>query len=92
VLRSVADAGGLTREGLTQIFGDDLSAGAGRLERFLQDLGVSTDFRSYGIAPDGWKTLILDAFDGERGQNFTGTRPALLRAAGLSERESMSAQ
>jgi phosphonate metabolism-associated iron-containing alcohol dehydrogenase len=92
VLRSVADAGGLTREGLTQIFGDDLSAGADRLERFLQDLGVSTDFRSYGIAPDGWKTLILDAFDGERGQNFTGTRPALLQAAGLSERASMSAQ
>ena len=92
VLRSVADARGLTREGLTQIFGDDLAAGAGRLERFLQDLGVSTDFRSYGIAPDGWKALILDAFDGERGQNFIGTRPALLQAAGLSERESMRAQ
>ena len=53
---------------------------------------MSTDFRSYGIAPDGWKALILDAFDGERGQNFIGTRPALLQAAGLSERESMSAQ
>ena len=92
VLRGVADSAGLTREGLTQIFGDDLAAGAGRLERFLQELGVSTDFRSYGIAPDGWKRLILDAFDGERGQNFTGTRPALLQAAGLSERESMRAQ
>jgi alcohol dehydrogenase len=85
VLRSVAGAEGLTRDGLMQIFGPDLLAGADRLERFLDDLGVSTDFRSYGIAPDDWSALILEAFDGERGQNFSGTRAAMLQAAGLRQ-------
>jgi alcohol dehydrogenase len=89
VLRSVSGAAGLTRDGLMQIFGADLAAGADRLERFLQDLGVSTDFRTYGIEPDNWQSLIMDAFDGERGQNFSGTRQALLQAAGLKERESV---
>ncbi len=88
VLRSVADIGGLARDALAQIFGSDLLAGADRLERFLEDLGVSTDFKTYGIAPHGWEALILEAFDGERGQNFSGTRQALLQAAELREQES----
>jgi phosphonate metabolism-associated iron-containing alcohol dehydrogenase len=91
VLRSVAGAGGLTGESLRQIFGENLQAGADRLERFLNDLGVSTDFKSYGIGPDRWEALLLDAFDGERGQNFTGTRQAMLQAAGLKERENARA-
>jgi len=91
VLRSVAGTGGLTGESLTQIFGENLQAGADRLERFLNELGVSTDFKSYGIGPDRWAALLLDAFDGERGQNFIGTRQAMLQAAGLKERESARA-
>jgi alcohol dehydrogenase len=83
VLRSVSGIGGLARDALTQIFGADLSAGGERLERFLEDLGVSTDYRTYGFDADAWTALILDAFDGERGQNFIGTKQALLRAAGL---------
>jgi phosphonate metabolism-associated iron-containing alcohol dehydrogenase len=92
VLRSVAGIGGLTHEGLTQIFGTDLAAGAYQLDKFLQELGVSTDFKSYGIEDDGWEALILDAFDGERGQNFIGTRRALLQAASINERESVKTQ
>jgi phosphonate metabolism-associated iron-containing alcohol dehydrogenase len=88
VLRGASGIEGLTREGLTAIFGDDLSAGANRLEEFLNGLGVSTDFKNYGIEPEDWEALILDAFDGERGQNFAGTRQALLQAAGLREHES----
>lgn len=87
ILRSVSGSRGLTRTGLTQIFGDDLAAGAARLERFLNDLGVSTNFSSYGVAPAAWTGLILEAFDGERGQNFNGTRQDMLRAAGLKEKE-----
>jgi phosphonate metabolism-associated iron-containing alcohol dehydrogenase len=85
VLRSVSGIGGLARDALTQIFGADLSAGGDRLERFVEDLGVSTDFRTYGFDANAWTALILDAFDGERGQNFIGTKQALLRAAGLHE-------
>ena len=91
ILRSVSRVGGLTGSGLTQIFGDDLEAGAARLETFLSDLDVSTDFKSYGVAPDAWAGLILDAFDGERGQNFIGTRQAMLQAAGMKEHESARA-
>ena len=87
ILRSVSQAGGLTGSGLTQIFGANLEAGAARLEAFLNDLGVSTDFRNYGVAPDAWAGLILEAFDGERGQNFIGTRQAVLQAAGVKEHE-----
>jgi alcohol dehydrogenase len=86
VLKSVSEIGGLGRDALTQIFGADLSAGGERLQRFLEDLGVSTDFRSYGFDASTWTALILEAFDGERGQNFIGTKQALLRAAGLQER------
>src|SRR4051812_7581428 len=70
ILRSVSDVGGLAREALERIFGPDLARGADRLERLLNDLGVSTDFRTYGLAPDAWAGLILEAFGGERGQNF----------------------
>jgi hypothetical protein len=84
VLRSVSDVGGLTREGLAGIFGPDLARASDRLERFLDDLGVSTDFRSYGVQPDAWPRLILEAFDGERGRNFVGTKRALMQAAGLT--------
>ena len=57
----------------------------------LNDLDVSTDFKSYGVAPDAWTGLILEAFDGERGQNFIGTRQAMLQAAGMKEHESARA-
>ena len=85
ILRSIAGGGGLTGEGLTQIFGTNFQAGADRLTEFLASLGVSTDFRTYGIEPGAWSGLIADAFDGERGQNFIGTRQALLQVAGLRE-------
>jgi phosphonate metabolism-associated iron-containing alcohol dehydrogenase len=83
VLRSVSDVGGLTRTGLAGIFGPDIARAADGLERFLHDLGVSTDSRSHGVQSDAWSRLILDAFDGERGQNFVGTKHALTQAAGL---------
>jgi alcohol dehydrogenase len=92
VLRSVSDLEGLTREGLADIFGSDLARAGDQLEDFLQDLGVSTDFRNYGVRSNAWSQLILDAFDGERGQNFVGTKQALMRAAGLSAQRRPSKQ
>jgi alcohol dehydrogenase len=90
VLRSVSNIGGLTQEGLAAIFGADLRRGSDQLEHFLHDLGVSTDFRTYGIEPDAWTRLVLDAFEGERGQNFVGSRETLTRAAGLHDAERRS--
>lgn len=87
VMRSVSAVGGLTREGLAAIFGPNLVQAGDRLERFLDDLEVSTDFRSYGVPSEHWARLIIEAFDGERGQNFVGTKRALMQAAGVPAEE-----
>ena len=92
ILRSVSDVGGLAGEGLERIFGPDLSRGADGLERTPSELGVSTNAQAYGVEPDAWAGLILEAFGGERGQNFSGSRRALMRAAGLNGYERIAAQ
>lgn len=83
IIRSVAGQGGICEEGLRSIFGADAAGAAERLETTLDKLGVSTDFRTYGIDEAEWRTLIETAFEGERGQNFIGSREELLAAAGL---------
>lgn len=80
VMRSVAGADGICREGLHAIFGSDIRAGSLKLEAFLEKLGVSTDPNSYGVAPAEWTALVEDAIAGERGRNFIGSKEALMRA------------
>jgi phosphonate metabolism-associated iron-containing alcohol dehydrogenase len=83
IIRSVAGHDGICEEGLRSIFGADAAGAAERLEITLDKLGVSTDFRSYGIGEEEWRELIDTAFEGERGQNFIGSREELLAVAGL---------
>lgn len=83
IIRSMAGCGGICEEGLRAIFGCDGDAAAERLEETLHALGVSTDFRAYGIEEMEWRRLIEEAFEGERGQNFIGDRRRLLAAAGF---------
>lgn len=85
IIRSVADEGGICDEGLRSIFGVDAMGAAERLEATLNKLGVATDHRHYGIGDTEWRELIQSAFEGERGQNFIGSRENLLAAAGLKE-------
>jgi hypothetical protein len=56
----------------------------------LNKLGIATDHRHYGIDDAEWRELIDLAFDGERGQNFIGTRENLLAVAGFDERVRMA--
>lgn len=83
IVRSVAGQGGLCDEGLRAIFGTDAARAAKRLDATLDTLGVSTDVRSYGIDEQEWRSIIETAFEGERGQNFIGSREELMAAAGL---------
>src|SRR5690606_23821620 len=83
LIRSVAGQGGICEAGLRSICGADAAGAAARLETTLDKLAVSTDFRTYGIDEAEWHTLIETAFEGERGQNFIGSREELLAAAGL---------
>ena len=83
IVRSVAGQGGLCEEGLRAIFGTDAAGAAKRLDATLDALDVSTDVRSYGIDEPEWRSIIETAFEGERGQNFIGSREELMAAAGL---------
>ncbi len=83
IIRGVSGLGGICEDGLRSIFGADAAGAAERLESTLDKLGVSTDFRSYGIGEAEWRELIETAFEGERGQNFIGGRENLLAVAGL---------
>ena len=83
IVRSVGGQGGLCDEGLRAIFGTDAAGAAKRLDATLDALGVSTDVRSYGIDEQEWRSIIETAFEGERGQNFIGSREELMAAAGL---------
>lgn len=90
IIRSVAGHGGICKEGLRSIFGTDAVGAAERLETTFTKLGVSTDYRHYGIEDAEWRDLINSAFEGERGQNFIGSRQELLAAAGLEEKVPVS--
>src|SRR5689334_22580169 len=61
-------------EVLARIFDDALADAPAALERFLEDLGVSTRFASYGVPPDEEARLVAAALDGVRGKNFIGAR------------------
>ncbi|MFP6731712.1 MAG: iron-containing alcohol dehydrogenase [Alphaproteobacteria bacterium] len=81
VMRSVSDA---CDGGLRRIFGEDLSAGADRLEEFLVTLGVSVDKADYGVEDEEWRTLIASAKTGERGRNFIGSQKRVAESLGAA--------
>lgn len=81
VLSSVIGMGGFREAALKEIFGDDLDAGATGLIRFLNDLDVGTRFADHGIPADKCAAIIDEAFAGERGKNFVGSKESFLAAA-----------
>jgi phosphonate metabolism-associated iron-containing alcohol dehydrogenase len=84
VMRSVIGADADCDARLAAIFGDDLKAGADRLEAFLEEVGVSSRARDYGVEPSEWRVIIDAAIGGERGQNFIGRREAVIAAFALA--------
>jgi len=47
-----------------------------RLTAFLEGLGVSTRFDTYGVSPVQADGMIAAALEGVRGKNFIGARRA----------------
>ncbi len=72
VMRWIAGADQHCDAALVRIFGDDLIAGADRLDAFLLELGVATKPGDYGIGEDEWRNIVKSALIGERGRNFLG--------------------
>ena len=81
VLRSVIGIGGFREAALKEIFGDDLNAGAARLTALLDALGVGVLFGDHGVPTSRVAAIVDDAFAGERGRNFIGSKHAFLQAA-----------
>ena len=61
---------------LARIFGQDLASAPAHLTRFLEELGVSTRFASYGVSAEDAQSLVAAALDGVRGRNFIGAQAA----------------
>ena len=57
---------------LTRIFGQPLSEAPRRLTAFLEELGVSTRFASYGVSESEAARMVANALEGVRGKNFIG--------------------
>ena len=81
VLRSVAGIGGFREAALKEIFGADLGIGAARLAEVLLDLGVGLRFQDHGVPADKVAAIVDEAFAGERGRNFVGSKEKFLDAA-----------
>lgn len=63
---------------LARIFDGALADAPGRLTAFLENLGVSTRFETYGVADAQRDQMIAAALDGVRGKNFIGARRATM--------------
>jgi len=81
VLRSVVGMGGFREDALKQIFGGDLNKGADDLTGFLSSLGVGHRFTDHGVPDAECGRIIDEAFAGERGKNFIGSKESFLEAA-----------
>jgi phosphonate metabolism-associated iron-containing alcohol dehydrogenase len=57
---------------LASIFDGDLNGAPDRLARFLEHVGVATDFDAYGVDAAEAQRMVADAMDGVRGRNFIG--------------------
>jgi len=61
---------------LGRVFDGALADAPLRLTAFLEGLGVSTRFDTYGVSPAQADGMIAAALDGVRGKNFIGARRA----------------
>ena len=81
ILRSMVGSGGLREASLRDVFDGDLLKGSEDLTLFLADLGVGHRFADHGVPHNAVRGIIDDAFQGERGKNFAGTKDEFLEAA-----------
>jgi alcohol dehydrogenase len=81
ILRSLIGLGGFRETALKQIFSDDLETGAEDLKQFLASVGVGHSFIDQGVSETDCKKIIDDAFIGERGKNFIGSKESFWEAA-----------
>ena len=79
VMRWARGAGPNCDRALAAIFDSAIEAAADQLERFLEDLGVSTAPSAYGLDEAAFQALVTEALSGDRGRNFSGRVPNFAR-------------
>ncbi|HZV93888.1 MAG TPA: iron-containing alcohol dehydrogenase, partial [Caldimonas sp.] len=57
---------------LARVFDVPLGQAPAVLDRFLESLGVSTRFETYGVTAAQSERMVVSALDGVRGRNFIG--------------------
>ena len=82
ILKSVIGIGGFREESLKEIFGDNLTEAADNLKIYLERFNIRTTFLELGIPHEKSEKIIDEAFLGERGLNFIGSKENFLKAAG----------
>jgi hypothetical protein len=58
---------------LASVFDGDLAGAPRRLAKFLESVGVATDFEAYGVSGEDSRRMVAQAMEGVRGRNFIGT-------------------
>ena len=81
ILQSVVSIGGFREESLKEIFGDNLTKAADNLKIYLERFNIGTTFLELGIPHEKSKKSVDEAFIGERGLNFIGSKENFLKAA-----------
>ena len=76
VLRRAIGASAARDAVLAKVFDVPLADAPAFLDRFLESLGVSTRFESYGVSAAESERMVLHALDGVRGKNFIGAHAA----------------
>jgi alcohol dehydrogenase len=81
ILASVDGIGGFREAALNEIFGKSLARGAVDLAEFLRRVGVAVGWEDHGIPSEAIGGIVDQAFAGERGRNFVGTKVRFIEAA-----------
>ena len=81
ILQSVIGIGGFREQSLNDVFGSDLQQGVVNLNNFLSTLGIGNRFSDHGVTASSCSRIIDEAFEGERGKNFIGSKDNFLNAA-----------
>ena len=69
---------------LARVFDVPLGQAPAMLNDFLEDLGVSTRFESYGVTEAESARMITNALDGVRGKNFIGVASGAATTTGAT--------
>jgi alcohol dehydrogenase len=81
ILASVDGIGGFREAALNEILGKSLARGAVDLAEFLRRVGVAVGWEDHGIPSEAIGGIVDQAFAGERGRNFVGTKVRFIEAA-----------